>query len=58
MLISRLICQNITQPKLFFNGLLKVFTFCDGVDHAGLSILVQVDSSLKKYVGLVLRWDN
>ena len=34
-------------------ALLKVFTLCDGQDNAGLSILVQVDSSLKKYIGLV-----
>ena len=57
MVLSGLICQSITQPKLAM-ALLKVFTLCDGEDHAGLSILVQVDSSLKKYVGLVRRWDN
>ena len=39
-------------------ALLKVFILCDGVDHAGLSILVQLDSSLKKYVVLVYGWDN
>ena len=57
MVLSGLICQSITQPKLAM-ALLKVFTLCDGEDHAGLSILVQVDSSLKKCVGLVHRWDN
>ena len=39
-------------------ALVKVFTLCDGPDHVGLSILVQLDSSPKKYVGLVHRWDN
>ena len=39
-------------------ALVKVFTLCDGEGHGGLSILVQVDSSLKKYVGLVHGWDN
>ena len=37
-------------------ALLKVLTICGGVDHAGLSTLVQLESSLKKYVGLVHRW--
>ena len=56
MLLSGLICQSITQPKLLFIGFAK--SLCEGENHAGLSILVQVDSSLKKYVGLVHRWDN
>ena len=58
MLFSGLICQNITQTKLFSMALVKVFTLCDCPYHVGLSTLVQLDSSLKKYVGLVHRWDN
>ena len=37
-------------------ALLIVFILCDGVDHAGLSILVQLDSFLKK--GLGHSWDS
>ena len=39
-------------------ALLKVFILCDGVDHAVLSILLQLDSSLKKHVGLVHTWNH
>ena len=53
MLFSGLICQNINKQSCFTVDLLKVFTLCDGLVHEGLSILVQLGSSLKKYVGLV-----
>ena len=53
MLFSGLICQNINKQSCFTVDLLKVFTLCDGLVHAGLSILVELGSCLKKYVGLV-----
>ena len=46
------------KKEIFSMALLKVFILCHGVDHAMLSILVQLDSSLKKYAGLVHTWDH
>ena len=46
------------KKEIFSMALLKVFILCHGVDHAMLSILVRLDSSLKKYVGLVHTWDH
>ena len=46
------------MKEIFSMALLKVFILCHGVDHAVLSILLQLDSSLKKYVGLVHTWNH